>query len=224
MASTVRTSIGLILVASFNAILCGCHSTASNGSSQAPNSATSASGAIDTSPTISGNPAQSVAVGSAYGFRPTAADASGATLIFAIDNKPTWATFDAATGALSGSPGVANVGVDAQILITVSDGTHSVALAAFSISVAPPPADSVTLSWMAPSLNSNGTAVTDLAGFHIYYGTSATTMNTVITVGSSGDTSQVIGNLNPGTWYFAVTAFNSEKIESKLSSVLSVTI
>ena len=173
---------------------------------------------------ISGSPAQSVAVGSAYNFRPTATDAAGATLTFAINNKPAWAVFDAATGALSGTPAAANAGVDAQILITVSDGTHSAALAAFSISVTPSATDSLTLSWMAPSLNSNGTTVTDLAGYHIYYGASATSMNTVLTIDGASDTSKVISGLKRGTWYFAVTAFNSEKIESKLSAVLPITI
>jgi hypothetical protein len=66
--------------------------------------------------------------------------------------------------------------------------------------------------------------VSDLAGYHIYYGTSAASLTTVITVDNAGDTSQVIGNLKSGTWYFAVAAFNSDKIESDFSAVLPVTI
>ncbi|MDT8388511.1 MAG: putative Ig domain-containing protein, partial [Thiogranum sp.] len=72
-------------------------------------------------PVISGAPATTVAENAAYSFTPTASDADGDTLTFSITNKPAWATFDAATGALTGTPTNANVGTTSGIVITVDD-------------------------------------------------------------------------------------------------------
>ncbi|MBI5039900.1 MAG: putative Ig domain-containing protein, partial [Gammaproteobacteria bacterium] len=87
-------------------------------------------------PTISGTPATSVTVGSAYSFQPTAADAdAGTTLTYSIVNRPSWATFSTSTGRLSGTPTSANVGTTSNIVISVSDGTVSASLPAFSLTV-----------------------------------------------------------------------------------------
>ena len=90
-------------------------------------------------PTISGMPATTVTAGSAYTFVPTAADGDGDPLTFSIANRPTWATFNAATGQLAGTPAAASVGTYSNIVISVSDGKESAALAAFSITVAAAP-------------------------------------------------------------------------------------
>jgi hypothetical protein len=84
-------------------------------------------------PTISGTPPTSVQVGQSYSFTPKTTDPSGAALSFSIANKPTWATFSIATGTLSGTPAAA--GTFANITISVSDGTRTAALAAFTVTV-----------------------------------------------------------------------------------------
>jgi hypothetical protein len=86
-------------------------------------------------PTISGAPALVTEAGTEYSFRPVASDANGDTLTFEIANAPGWATFDAATGELRGTPFAASVGEDADIVISVSDGKTSTALPAFSLTV-----------------------------------------------------------------------------------------
>ena len=83
-------------------------------------------------PVISGSPAPAVTVGSAYSFRPTASDPDGQALSFSITGKPGWATFSASTGRLSGTPGSGAVGTHPGIVISVSDGTASTALPAFT--------------------------------------------------------------------------------------------
>ena len=93
----------------------------------------------NTPPTISGTPATSVQVGNAYDFRPTASDANGNALRFSIVNPPSWATFDTATGRLSGTPQSGNVGTTAQIVISVSDNIDVTFLPMFSITVTAPP-------------------------------------------------------------------------------------
>ena len=67
-------------------------------------------------------------------------DPSGKTLTFSIQNRPSWATFNTSTGALSGTPSSAQTGTYSNILISVSDGTASASLPAFSIVVSAPPA------------------------------------------------------------------------------------
>jgi uncharacterized membrane protein YgcG len=86
-------------------------------------------------PLISGTPDTSVASGSAYSFEPTASNGCG-TLAFDIVNQPLWASFDTTTGALSGTPVAADVGVYSDIVITVTDDLNtSATLAAFDIDV-----------------------------------------------------------------------------------------
>lgn len=86
-------------------------------------------------PLISGTPSTTIAQDETYTFTPTASDADGDTLTFSIINKPAWATFDAATGLLSGTPTTMDAGSFSNIVISVSDGIATVSLAPFNISV-----------------------------------------------------------------------------------------
>ena len=54
-------------------------------------------------PIITGSPPAEVEEDAAYSFSPSATDADGDPLIFGIDAKPGWATFDTATGRSPGS-------------------------------------------------------------------------------------------------------------------------
>jgi hypothetical protein len=87
------------------------------------------------SPTIRGTPATSVTVGSAYSFTPTATDPLGHALTFSVQNQPSWATFHATTGQLTGTPSAVNVGIFANITISVSNGSASASLPAFTVTV-----------------------------------------------------------------------------------------
>ncbi|WP_262250442.1 putative Ig domain-containing protein, partial [Parapedobacter soli] len=91
---------------------------------------------VNDAPTISGTPATTANQDVAYRFVPTAADIdAGDVLTFSIANKPDWATFNATTGELSGTPGNDDVGVTTGIIITVSDGAASASLPAFDLEV-----------------------------------------------------------------------------------------
>jgi hypothetical protein len=85
--------------------------------------------------TISGSPASSVTAGQSYSFTPTATDSQGRALVFAIANKPAWATFSASSGQLTGTPPSGSVGTYANIVIAVSDGFRNATLPAFSVQV-----------------------------------------------------------------------------------------
>ncbi len=97
----------------------------------------------DQAPVISGTPATTATENSAYAFTPAVTDAdigAGSDLTFSISNLPAWATFDTATGMLSGIPGSGDIGTHSNIVISVTDdGGLSDALPAYSITVAPDP-------------------------------------------------------------------------------------
>jgi hypothetical protein len=177
--------------------------------------------APNTAPTISGTPASSAATGSTYNFTPTASDADGNTLGFSITNKPAWATFSGATGALTGT---AQTGTYANIVITVSDGTATRSLPAFTLVVSAPNVGIAALSWTAPSQNTDGSALSDLAGYRVYHGMSANALNEIIQVVGGSTTSYTFNALSSGTHYFAVAAYNTTGVESALSAVGSKTI
>jgi hypothetical protein len=173
-------------------------------------------------PKISGSPATTASVGSSYSFKPTASDVDGNSLAFSIQNKPSWATFSTSTGQLSGTPGAA--GTFASIVISVSDGTTSATLPAFSIVVTSKTLGSASLSWAAPTENTDGTALTNLAGYRVVYGTNASSLNQTIEISNPSVTTYVVEQLAAGTWYFAVRAYTSAGNESSLSNVASKTI
>ena len=175
-------------------------------------------------PVISGTPVRSLNAGSAYSFRPTASDPDGNALGFSIQNRPSWATFNTATGQLSGTPSASQVGTYSNIVISVSDGQATTALAAFSISVVDVSNGGAQLSWTAPTSNSDGSALTNLAGYRISYGTSASAMTQTVQVSNPGVTAYTVDNLSPGTYYFAVRAYTSNGTESGNSNVTSKVI
>ncbi|HFD87978.1 MAG TPA: hypothetical protein ENJ35_09925 [Gammaproteobacteria bacterium] len=79
------------------------------------------SSAVNRRPMISGMPVTSIAEDSSYSMIPTASDKNGDTLLFSINNKPAWATFNAMTGELSGVPTNSDVGTTSGIVIKVDD-------------------------------------------------------------------------------------------------------
>ncbi len=176
-------------------------------------------------PRVSGTPATAVSAGQAYSFAPTASDPDGNALTFSIQNKPSWATFSASTGKLTGTP--ASAGTFANIVISVSDGTVSAALPSFSITVSAAPSSgtgAATLNWTPPTARSDGSTLQNLAGYHIRYGTSADALGNLVNVTNPGLATYVIENLSVGTYYFAITAYDSNGQESDLSNTVSKTI
>jgi hypothetical protein len=81
-----------------------------------------------------------------------------------------------------------------------------------------------TLSWQAPTTDTNGQALTNLSGYVIYYGGSQTDLSQSIALNTVGMQTYVIDNLAAGTWYFAIKAVTSTGAQSALSDVVSKTI
>jgi hypothetical protein len=169
-------------------------------------------------PVISGNPAGAVKIGEAYSFTPNASDTDNDPLTFAIESKPLWASFDTDTGELSGQPTLGNVGTYSNILISVRDATASASLPRFSIAVNQVGTLSTTLSWTPPIENEDGTALTDLDGYKIYWGTTPGNYPNSVTISNEGITTYVVDNLTPGTYEFVATSFNASGVESAYSN------
>lgn len=172
-------------------------------------------------PTISGTPATSISAGTAFNFTPTANDPEGGSLAFSITGKPSWATFSMTTGQLTGT---AQAGTY-NIVITVTDQAVASASLSFTLTVnASNPTGTAALSWTMPTLNTDGTPLTDLSGYRVYHGLNASTLSDVIDITDENTTNYTFNALASGTHYFAVSAYNSTGVESALSGVGSKTI
>ncbi|HEX5206467.1 MAG TPA: fibronectin type III domain-containing protein [Steroidobacteraceae bacterium] len=90
----------------------------------------------------------------------------------------------------------------------------------------PPPAGgkAVTINWMPPTENMDGTTLTDLAGYDILYGPASGYYTHKISVPNPGIATYVVDDLQPGTYYFSVAAVNSEGTESPVSAEVTATI
>ena len=207
------------------ALLSGCLSSEQKGNFAGDSKADdSDSGATNNTPVISGSPSVAVLVGEVYSFTPSASDADGDALTFSIRNKPRWASFDASTGRLSGQVLLGDVGVYEQIRISVSDGTATVSLRDFSVTVSQTALGSMTLSWTPPTENEDGTALTNLAGYNIYFGTSQGIYPNSVRINNPSISTYVIESLVPDTYYLVATSFNAQGVESTYSNVAVKTV
>jgi hypothetical protein len=196
------------------ALLTGCL-----GSESPPGGGGLAAGNPDNAaPQISGAPQKVAVMSDAYAFRPSASDDDGDPLTFSIRNKPSWASFDTATGKLDGIPQFGDVGNYDGIEISVSDGIATASLAPFSIAVSQDALGAVTLEWLPPQANTDGSNASDLAGYVIYWGTEPGSYDEQVKIENVGLTAYVVDGLRPATYYFTATAFNAAGIESDFSN------
>jgi len=212
----------IMLTIAAGSILVGC--LGSEDSSFNGDSKNAANTTGNSSPTIAGSPASATMFGEMYEFVPNASDPDGDTLSFAVQNKPKWASFLSSTGKLYGQPTLADVGEYNDIVISVSDGSSSVSLPAFAVAVTESALGSVTLSWVAPTQNSDGSALTDLAGYKIYYRKGSGSYIEAAWLDNAGITTYVVEQLSPATYAFAATALNSAGVESSFSGEVTRTV
>ena len=208
---------GCLILTSILLAGCGGGDGASTGNSNDPGNSNAA-------PRVTGTPGSTAVVGQAYSFQPAATDADGDRLSFTVANLPSWATFSNETGRITGTPTAAEVGAYGNITITVSDGTANAALGPFSITVSEVSSNSATLSWTPPTQNTNGSTLSNLAGYQVRYGRSAANLDQTVSLDNPSINRYVVENLSSGTWYFAVVAVNAAGATSQLSNVGSKTV
>jgi hypothetical protein len=169
-----------------------------------------------------------VVAGQAYQFTPTASDPDQDKVTFTITNKPAWAAFDFAAGRLSGTPTENDAGSYAAIEIAATDGKSVTALPQFTITVSRPDpaasAQAVTLEWEAPTVNTDGTPLTDLSGYRIHYGSAPGDYSASVAVNNPGLTRFVLDSLPAGKYYFALTAYNAAGQDSPYSPEVTATL
>jgi hypothetical protein len=161
---------------------------------------------------------------SAWSFTPTASDPEGNPLHFSVMGAPAWVSLNTSTGRLSGTPGPNDVGSTEGIVITVSDGSGYASLPAFTLVVQPNTSGTALVSWLPPTQRTDGSALSDLVGYRLYYGTRADALTQTISLANGGLSSHMVEGLSSGTWYFAVVACDSGGQDSALSNVASKTI
>jgi hypothetical protein len=178
---------------------------------------------------LTGSPSTSVAAGVEYSFKPTVSPTTQ-TVSFTVQGQPAWAQFNATTGELSGTPPASDEGQSSKVTIVASANGSTAALGPFAILITAPaptaatPTGSATLSWTAPTSNTDGSPISGLAGYHIYYGTDPSNLTASIDVVGAATTTYAVTGLAPGTYYFAVNAYNSDGLDSPTSSVADATI
>jgi hypothetical protein len=165
-----------------------------------------------------------IVYGRTYTFVPSANDSEGKALSFIIVNKPSWASFDPGTGTLQGVPQAADVGSYPNITISVTDGLYLVALSSFSIDVVATATGSISLSWVPPTQRDDGSPLTNLAGYRLYWGTALGHYPNLASIPNPGVATYVVDELPPGTYYLVATAYDSNGIESGYSNVATETI
>jgi hypothetical protein len=205
----------IAVLAAFTVVVVGC---GGDDSSPAP------AGGSNQAPAISGSPAGAVMQGTAYSFTPTASDPNGDVLTFSVVNLPSWATFSATNGRLSGTPSASDVRSYPDIRISVSDGQFTTNLATFTINVVATTNGTAMLSWTPPTQNTDGSQLTDLAGYRVYWGTTSGNYPNSVTLPNPGLTTYLVEQLTPAAYYFVITAFDSSGNESVYSNVATKTV
>jgi hypothetical protein len=114
----------------------------------------------------------------------------------------------------SGSATVGPITRDTTFSLSCSgDGGSTMTMTSVSVRAA-------ALSWEPPDSNVDGSALTDLGGYRIHYGTGSRAYTSKITIDDPNQHSFVLA-LPTGTYYFAMTAFDADGEESAYSNEVS---
>lgn len=130
------------------------------------------------------------------------------------------------TGNIVLQPGINNIQITAH---TVEGESISDVLTVERSAAKPGNGDAddssvTTLTWAAPTTRDDQSALTNLAGYYVYYGQRSGEYVQKIAVSDPSTTSHLIRDLSPGTWYFAVSAYDDNGFESHPSSEISRTL
>ena len=150
---------------------------------------------------------------------PSTVSEGGSTTLSWISSN---ATSCSATGDWSGTKGTSgsetinSINNDSQFVLSCT-GAGGSSSASVNVSVVINHTGSVLLSWTPPTENTDGSSLTDLAGYRIYYGIESGRYSESIQIANPGLSSYLIENLASTSWYFVMTSYNSDNIESSYS-------
>ncbi len=86
--------------------------------------------------------------------------------------------------------------------------------------------ESVSLRWLPPTTRSDGSFLpaNELAGFRIYMGKSKDNLAPIVDLINDNNNEHVVENLSQGSYYFAISAYDSEGMESSMSQAILITL
>lgn len=146
-------------------------------------------------------------------FRANVTSATGSMApVLTWSTSPT-ATRCTASGGWSGTKAASGT----QTLASITASTNYTLTCTWGVGTA-------TVHWTKPTTNTDGTTLTNLAAYRVYYGTSSSALSQVNEITDSSATGATISALTPATWYFKVRAMNSAQVESSDSNVTSKVI
>lgn len=133
----------------------------------------------------------------------------------------TW-DFTGGTGCTStGNWGGARDPVGTIQLEAFPAGTHTFTL---SCKFTTPAQTTVDLTWNPCTSNTDGSSLTDLAGYRLFYGASDSDLAASIDIPDPSLSAYRAQNMTAGTWFFGLKCYNTAGVESDLSNVVSKTL
>lgn len=160
-----------------------------------------------------GSTSSTTGSGGASGTTTSSAGSGAGSTSTSTGGTSSGSTSSSTSGTSSGSTGSTSTGTGG------TSGSTSTGTSGSSTS-----GDTISVSWLAPTENTDGSALTNLAGYTIYYGSTASAMTQKVSINTVGELSYVLSNLAPGTWYVEVVAVNSAGVQSAPSSMVSITL
>lgn len=119
----------------------------------------------------------------------------------------------------SGSWGTGTLTASETYSLTCTNGSQT-AVSTVSVQVGQVP----VVQWEAPTRNEDGTALTDLSGYWLYYGRYSRDYSGRIRIWSEDRTQYQLDELDSGDYYVALTAINGNGEESRHSNETQVTV
>ena len=147
---------------------------------------------------------------------------AGQTNVVTIDRS---AGIDANDGTSAAATVVSNT-ISNTVTTTVTSGSSASGMSSSGSGTTPVRTINgvAILDWMPPTENSDGSALTNLAGYTVYYGTSPNDLSQSVKVSNPGLTAYSVTGLASGTWYFALTSYSADGVESTRTSTVTTTI
>ena len=142
---------------------------------------------------------------------------SGTQLEWSSENVQDCQTSGAWEGAV-GTSGVIDLNHEASgdhTYMISCRGAQGTAMAMVTVTV-----ESTSLAWQAPDNNTDGTELTDLAGYNLYYGTEPGQYSQIRAIRDPSQTELELP-VEPGTYYLAMTAYDMTGNESELSNEIT---
>lgn len=138
-------------------------------------------------------------------------------------SRVSWANDRGGEGIANGTESWQAAGIALElgentVTITAEDAAGKIASKNIMINRESGENGAVTLSWDAPTARVDGTPLTNLAGYRIFYGRMSGTYDYQIEIGNPGVSTYIVDDLVPGDWFFALAAYDSDGLLSDHSN------